>query len=64
MKQLIKIEEWKKPDISASYKNINIVFEIQLSTTFLSVIVDREYFYKDNQTYILWVFKNFVIDVN
>ncbi|KIX22078.1 hypothetical protein SY27_05270 [Flavobacterium sp. 316] len=54
--------EWKKPDISASYKKINIVFEIQLSTTFLSVIVDREYFYKENQTYILWVFRNFVID--
>lgn len=54
--------EWKRPDISASYKNINIVFEIQLSTTFLSVIVDREYFYKENQTYILWVFRNFVID--
>jgi hypothetical protein len=54
--------EWKKPDISAIYKKINIVFEIQLSTTFLSVIVDREYFYKENQTYILWIFRNFVID--
>ena len=54
--------EWKKPDISATYKNINIVFEIQLSTTFLSVIVDREHFYKENKTYILWVFRNFVID--
>jgi len=54
--------EWKRPDISASYKNIDIVFEIQLSTTFLSVIVDREYFYKENRTYILWVFRNFVID--
>jgi len=54
--------EWKRPDISATYKNVDIVFEIQLSTTFLSVIVDREYFYKENQTYILWVFRNFVID--
>lgn len=54
--------EWKKPDISAIYKNVNVVFEIQLSTTFLSVIVDREYFYKENQTYILWVFKNFEIE--
>lgn len=54
--------EWKKPDISASYKSINVVFEIQLSTTFLSVIVDREYFYKVNQTYILWIFKNFEVD--
>jgi hypothetical protein len=28
----------------------------------LSVIVDREHFYKENQTYILWVFKNFEVD--
>lgn len=54
--------EWKKPDISAIYKNVNLVFEIQLSTTFLSVIVDREHFYKENQTYILWVFKNFEVN--
>ncbi len=54
--------EWKKPDISATYKNAKVVFEIQLSTTFLSVIVDREHFYKENETYILWVFKNFEVD--
>ncbi|MFB9108158.1 DUF6035 family protein [Flavobacterium gyeonganense] len=54
--------EWKKPDISAIYRGINVVFEIQLSTTFLSVIVDREHFYKENQRYILWVFKNFELD--
>lgn len=54
--------EWKKPDISATYKNLKVVFEIQLSTTFLSVIVDREHFYKENQTYILWIFKNFEVN--
>ena len=54
--------EWKKPDISVTYKKVEVVFEIQLSTTFLSVIVDREHFYKENQTYILWVFKNFEVD--
>jgi hypothetical protein len=54
--------EWKKPDISATYVKFDVVFEIQLSTTFLSVIVDREYFYKENKTYILWVFKNFSVD--
>lgn len=54
--------EWKKPDISATYKKVEVVFEIQLSTTFLSVIVDREHFYKENQTYILWVFKNFEVN--
>lgn len=54
--------EWKKPDISTDYKDIKLVFEIQLSTTFLSVIVDREYFYQENQTYILWVFRHFEIE--
>jgi len=54
--------EWKKPDISATYKKVEVVFEVQLSTTFLSVIVDREHFYKENQTYILWIFKNFEVD--
>jgi hypothetical protein len=62
VKSISNYLEWKKPDISATYKKIEVVFEIQLSTTFLSVIVDREHFYKENQTYILWVFKNFSID--
>ncbi len=62
LKSNLNYLEWKKPDISANYKKIKIVFEIQLSTTFLSVIVDREYFYKENQTYIIWIFKNFEID--
>ncbi|AWM14649.1 hypothetical protein DI487_12815 [Flavobacterium sediminis] len=54
--------EWKKPDIKTNYKNVEVVFEIQLSTTFLSVIVDREHFYKTNNIYLLWIFKDFEID--
>lgn len=53
---------WRKPDVSAKYKNTDIVFEIQLSTTFLSVIIEREHFYKENQTFILWIFKKFDTD--
>lgn len=49
-------KEWKKPDISSIYKKNKVVFEIQLSTTFLNVIVDREIFYKNEQTYIIWFF--------
>lgn len=47
---------WKKPDISAIFKDEEIVIEIQLSTTFLDVIVDREDFYQTRGSYILWVF--------
>lgn len=54
--------EWKKPDVTSVFNHKNLVFEIQLATTFLNVICDRQYFYKDNQTFIIWVFKSFDIE--
>ncbi|MFZ6641774.1 hypothetical protein ACO0LL_18695 [Undibacterium sp. TC4M20W] len=33
--------EWRQPDICATYRGTKIVFEIQLSTTYLDVIVER-----------------------
>ena len=50
---------WRKPDVSAVYHSRQVVFEIQLSTTFLSVIADREHFYQQNKTFIIWIFKFF-----
>jgi len=47
---------WRKPDISSKYKEKMVVFEIQLSTTYLNVIIDRENFYKNENIYILWFF--------
>jgi len=47
---------WKKPDISFEYNGKMAVIEIQLSTTYLDVIVERESFYTQNKIYILWVF--------
>lgn len=52
-------KEWKKPDVSTLYKSKKVVFELQLSTTFLSAIVARQEFYKANNTYIIWVFNKF-----
>lgn len=52
-------KEWKKPDVSAEYEGRKVVFEIQLSTTFLDVIVKREVFYKKEEVYIFWVFDKF-----
>lgn len=54
--------EWKKPDITSVYLDKKLVFEIQLSTTFLDVICERQYFYKENKIFILWVFKQFEIE--
>lgn len=54
-------KKWRRPDISAKLKaeKRQIVFEIQVSTTFLDVIIGREQFYKDNEAYITWVFLDF-----
>jgi len=49
---------WKKPDISLEFNGIKMVIEIQLSTTHLNVIVDRDTFYKENNIFILWVFND------
>ena len=47
---------WRRPDVYAEYDGKSIVFELQLSTTFLSVIVERDIFYRINNTFIVWVF--------
>ena len=47
---------WRCPDVTAQYKGKKLVFELQLSTTFLSVVVDRDIFYRLNNYYVIWVF--------
>nr|WP_314785609.1 DUF6035 family protein [uncultured Capnocytophaga sp.] len=54
--------KWRKPDITSLFKDKTLVFEIQLSTTFLDVICERQYFYKEKQMFILWVFRKFEIE--
>lgn len=51
--------KWKRPDISAVFLEKEISIELQLSTTFLSVVISRQLFYKQNRTFILWVFSKF-----
>ena len=52
-------KNWKKPDVSSIFNDKQVVFELQLSTTFLSVINSRQEFYKENRTFIIWVFSSF-----
>lgn len=53
---------WRRPDISCSYKGRKIVFEIQLSTTYLNVIVERELHYREDKTFVIWLFDKFDIE--
>jgi len=42
----------------------NIVFEIQLSTTFLDVILEREKFYFENNDTLIWIFAHHPKNLN
>jgi len=50
----------RKPDVSGQFKERKIVFELQLSRTYLKDIVGRQEFYKTQGTYIAWIFHDFV----
>lgn len=59
-------KEWKRPDIFAHYNQngltLKIAFELQLSTTFLDVIVSRQDFYRRDKSFILWIFHEFSVE--
>lgn len=47
------------PDLQAHHDGRSIVFELQLSKTYLPVISDREDFYRQNGIYLFWLFHDF-----
>ncbi len=56
--------KWRRPDVLAEFTNRKIAFELQLSTTFLSVIVARTLFYKQQNIFLLWVFPGFSVNAD
>lgn len=53
------MKQWRKPDVSGLFQDKLVVFEGQLSTTFLNIIIDRKIFYQDNNACLLWIFNRF-----
>lgn len=51
--------EWRRPDVKCTYNGKPIVFEIQLSYTFLSDVIARDEFYRREGISIIWVFTLF-----
>lgn len=47
--------KWRRPDVSADYLGRPIVFEIQLSTTFVDVMADRRHFYRERGALLIWI---------
>ncbi|MBF0762008.1 hypothetical protein IR148_13265 [Dysgonomonas mossii] len=52
-------KEWRKPDIKAIYSDKEVVFELQIATTFVDVILARSNFYKREKSYLIWVLDKF-----
>lgn len=63
-KSKFKAGKFRRPDVRATYHgqkgDLRIAFEVQLSTTFLSEIVQRSEFYLKEGALLIWVFRRFV----
>lgn len=51
--------EWRKPDVRATFNGVPVVFEVQLSTTYIGVIAERREFYLREGALLVWVFASF-----
>jgi hypothetical protein len=54
--------EWRRPDVKCEYRGLRLVFEIQLSYTFLSDVIARDEFYRREGIFIIWVFALFELN--
>jgi len=50
---------FRRPDVQAAHLQGKIAFEVQLSTTFLSVVAGRRAFYRSEGGLLVWVFGSF-----
>ncbi len=53
---------WRQPDVQASRNGQHFVFEVQLATTFLSVVAGRRMFYTKNGSSLLWIFREELVE--
>jgi hypothetical protein len=50
---------YRRPDVRASFKDVRLAFEAQLSTTFLDVVVGRREFYRREGALLVWILPRF-----
>lgn len=49
----------RRPDVSARTDSTKLAFEVQLSTTFMDVVLSRKEFYQAEQAALVWVLPSF-----
>jgi hypothetical protein len=50
---------WRRPDVRARLGGLAVAFEAQLTTTFLSVVLERRRFYRGEGALLVWVLAGF-----
>lgn len=50
---------WRRPDIYVEFPDKALVFEIQLTYIFLSDINERNRAHRENDRFVIWIFKDF-----
>ncbi|ARP98109.1 DUF6035 family protein [Pseudorhodoplanes sinuspersici] len=55
-------KSWRQPDVQATRGDQRFAFEVQLSTTFLGVVVERRLFYRDEGATLVWILGRFEPD--
>lgn len=56
-------KDFRRPDVRSRFRGqVDVAFEVQLSTTFGRVMAEREVFYKSEGALLLWVFGEFDLD--
>ena len=56
-------KEFRRPDVRSTFREqLDVAFEVQLSTTFGRVMAEREVFYKSEGALLIWVFGEFDLD--
>jgi len=49
----------RRPDVAARTDDLRLAFEVQLSTTFLDVVLGRKIFYKEQGAALVWILPGF-----
>ena len=49
-------EGWRKPDVSANYQGIPVVFEAQISNTYPQIVAERTDFYRSQKALLIWIY--------
>lgn len=49
----------RRPDVAARIQSLRVAFEVQLSTTFLDVVLGRKQFYREQGAALVWILPGF-----